>query len=76
MAYTVRMEFDDLVAEIRAVSSGSVTTLSYADIKFLHDCGICCWHLSGSLLFQSMIRDHGSEAEQQRLRDLHVGYAW
>jgi hypothetical protein len=68
------MTFDELVSELRQENPGKVTVVSYAGIKFARDCGIDVWYLAGSMCFQHVIHDHGTEEEKQRLRDLEVGY--
>jgi len=73
---TVSMTFDDVVKEFRTVAPGRVTVVSYDGIKFARDCGIDCWHLAGTMCFQHVIRDCGTEAEKQRLRDMKIGYPW
>jgi hypothetical protein len=50
--------------------------MTYADLKFLRACGICCWWMAGSLLFQNFIHDHGTPEEHSRIRALRVGYPW
>ena len=69
-----KVSFDELVNDARKDNPGRVTVVSYAGIKFARDCGIDCWHLSGSMTFQKVIHDHGGDEEKQRLRDLNVGY--
>jgi len=66
--------FDDVVRQLAKDSPGRVTSVNYADIELLHDAGIDCWHLAGTLSFQRFIDEHGSPEEKQRLRDLNVGY--
>lgn len=61
---------------LRQDAPGRVTVVSYVGIKFARDAGIDVWHLAGSMAFQHVIHDHGSAEEQQRLRDMKVGYPW
>ena len=70
------MDFDGLVKEMRTVAPGRVTVVSYKGIRFARECGIDCWHLAGTMAFQNWIHDHGTPEEQQRLRDMKVGYPW
>jgi hypothetical protein len=68
--------FDELLSELRKENPGRVTVVSYAGIKFARDCGIDVWYLAGSMCFQHVIHDHGTPEEEQRLRDMKVGYPW
>ena len=68
--------FEKLVAELRRDAPGRVTVVSYAGIKFARDAGIDCWDFAATLAFQNVIHDHGTPEEQQRLRDMKVGYPW
>jgi hypothetical protein len=71
------MTFDDVVKELRTVAApGRVTVVSYEGIKFARECGIDCWHLAATMCFQHVIHDHGTPEEQQRMREMHVGYPW
>jgi hypothetical protein len=68
--------FEDLVAEMRREFPGRLTVVSYAGLKFARECGIDCWDFAATLAFQHLIHDCGTEEEQQRLRDMKVGYPW
>jgi hypothetical protein len=54
-------------------SAGSVT-VTYADLVREHKLGRTDWRFAGSMMFQHMIHEHGTEKEKQRLRKLKVGY--
>jgi hypothetical protein len=71
-----RVTFEELVEEIRKDAPGGVTVGSYESIRFARACGIDCWHLAGTLVFQHTIHDHGTPEEKQRLREMKVGYPW
>ena len=68
--------FDDAVKELRKEFPGKLTVVSYESIKFARDCGIDVWEFAGSTSFQHVIHDHGTPEEEQRLRDMKVGYPW
>ena len=71
-----RVTFEILIAEIRKDAPGRVTVVSYESIQFSRECGIECWHLAGTMCFQHVIHEHGTPEEQQRLREMKVGYPW
>ena len=71
------MTFESAVKEMRkCVPPGRVTVVSYNGLKHARECGIDCWDFAGTMCFQQLIHDHGTPEEQQRLRDLNVGYPW
>jgi hypothetical protein len=57
----MRVPFDDLVDELRAVAPpGRVTVVSYSGLKFARECGIGCWEFAATISFQNVIHDHGT----------------
>ncbi len=72
------ISFEKLIEMMQKEYPGRVKVASYADFKFQHDCGIALDFdlYGGSLVFQHFIRDHGTDEEKQRLRDMKVGYPW
>jgi hypothetical protein len=64
-----RVTFEDLVAEIRKDALGRVTVVSYDGLKFALDCGIDAWDYAEMYTLQAVIRDRGTPAQKQRLKE-------
>jgi hypothetical protein len=57
-------------SELRRIApAGSVTIVSYDGLKFFLDCGIDVWDYAETYSLQAVIRDHGTPAQRQRLRE-------
>ena len=69
------MNFDELVAALRHDAPGRITVVSVEGIREARSLGIDVWHLAGSLAFQHVIHNCGTDAERQRLREMKVGYS-
>jgi hypothetical protein len=69
-----RIPFEQVVADLKKIAPGRVTTVCYEDFAFLHSIGALDWSFAPTLSFQAFIRDHGTPEEKLRLHNLHVGY--
>ena len=77
LAYTVRMDFDDAVKELRTVAPGRVTTVSYDGLLFALQCGIdIISDYAEMYTLQAVIRDHGTDAQKQRLKETIIAGRW
>lgn len=70
------MTFDELVAEMRKDAPGRVTVVSYSGLKFALDCGIDVWDYAETYTLQAVIRDHGTPAQKQRLKEEIIAGRW
>jgi hypothetical protein len=61
---------------MRAVASGRVTVVSYDGLKFALDCGIDVWDYAETYTLQAVIRDHGTPAQKQRLKEELIAGRW
>jgi len=69
--------FDELVAELRKVAPGQVTTVSYSGLKFLLECGIdIISDYAEMYTCQAVIRDCGNPAQKQRLKEELIASRW
>ena len=71
-----RVTFEELVAEIRKDAPGRVTVVSYDGLKFALDCGIDVWDYAETMTLQAVIRDHGTPAQKQRLKEELIAGRW
>jgi hypothetical protein len=71
-----RVTFEELVAEIRKDMPGRVTVVSYDGLKFALDCGIEVWDFAETITLQAVIRDHGTPAQKQRLKEEIIAGRW
>jgi hypothetical protein len=51
-----------------------VPVVNYADMVFLSEIGALDWGLAGMMCFQKLIHERGTKEEQDRLREIGVGY--
>jgi hypothetical protein len=72
------MNFDDAVKELRKVARpGAVTVVSYRGLKIARELGVdIIGDYAGTLCCQNLIHDEGTPEEQDRLRNMKVGYPW
>jgi hypothetical protein len=70
------MTFDDVVKELRKDAPGRVTVVSYDGLKFALDCGIDVWDYAETYTLQAVIRDHGTPAQKQRLKEEIIAGRW
>jgi hypothetical protein len=76
-SHVPKIPFQEVVKEFRKVAPGRVTVVSYEGLRFARECGIdIISDYAGTLACQHVIHDHGTPEEQQRLREMEVGYAW
>jgi hypothetical protein len=69
--------FDELVAELRRVAPGQVTTVSYSGLKFLLECGIdIISDYAAMYTCQAVIRDYGTPAQKRRLKEELIASRW
>lgn len=71
-----RVPFEELVAEIRNAAPGRVTVVSREGLKFALDCGIDVWDFAETYTLQAVIRDHGTPAQKQRLKEEILAGRW
>jgi hypothetical protein len=71
-----RVTFEELVAEIRKDAPGRVTVVSYDGLKFALDCGIDVCDFAETYALQAIIRDHGTPAQKQRLKEEILAGRW
>ena len=64
-----KMTFDEVAKELRETFPGRVTTVSYAGMKFAMECGIDVWEFAETYSLQAVIRDFGTPAQKQRLKE-------
>ena len=71
------MDFDDFAREMRTVAApGRVTTVSYDGLLFALQCGIDVWDYAEMYMLQAVIRDHGTDAQKQRLKEEILAGRW
>jgi len=70
------VSFDDLVSSLRQENPGRVTVISYAGMKFALAAGIDVWDYAETYSLQGVIRDYGTSAQQQRLKEELIASRW
>jgi aryl-alcohol dehydrogenase-like predicted oxidoreductase len=53
-----------------------MTVVSYDGLKFALDCGIDVWDFAETYTLQAVIRDHGTPAQKQRLKEELIAGRW
>jgi hypothetical protein len=71
------VNFDEATKELRTVAPGRVTVVSYSGLKFALDCGIdIISDYAEMYTLQAVIRDHGTDAQKQRLKEEILAGRW
>jgi hypothetical protein len=70
------MGVEDAVKELRTVAPGRVTVVTYEGLQFALACGFDVWEYAESYALQAVIRDHGTPAQKQRLKEELIASRW
>ena len=71
------MNFEEVAKELRTVAPGRVTTVSYDGLLFALQCGIdIIDDYAEMYTLQAVIRDHGTPAQKQRLKESIIASRW
>ena len=61
-----KVTFENVVAEMRKIAQGRVTTVSYEGLRFALDCGIDVWDFAETYTLQRLIADVGTPSQKKR----------